>query len=134
LPALDSRGRASEAPVRMPEPPRLEPLAFAQPAAGSGKIAVASEARRRDWPWLIALAAIGCTTALAVAGMLELQGELGRLHAEAAQNASILEQLRSETVSLRAQVDDADQALHQNQRDTQLLLRAFASPMNIDSR
>jgi hypothetical protein len=134
LPALDSRGRASEAPVLMPEPPRFEPLAIAPPAADSGEVVIASEARRRDWPWLIALAAIGCTTALAIAGMLELQGELGRLHAEAAQNASILEQLRSETVSLRAQVNDANQALQQNQRDTQLLLRAFSSPMNIGSR
>lgn len=134
LPALDSRGRASEAPILMPEPPRFEPLPIAPPAADSGKVVVTTDTRRRDWPWLIALAAIGCTTALAVAGMLELQGELGRLHTEAAQNANLLEQLRSETVSLRAQVKDANQALQQNQRDTQLLLRAFSSPMNIGSR
>ncbi len=130
----DSRGRASEAPILMPEPPRFEPLAIPAPAADGCAVSAPEPARRRDWPWLIALAAIGCTTALAVAGMLELQGELGRLHSEAAQNASLLEQLRSETVSLRAQVTDANEALQQNQRDTQLLLRAFSSPLNIGSR
>jgi hypothetical protein len=133
LPALDTRGRASEAPVLLPEPPRYEPLAIALSAADGGE-AARTEPRRRDWAWLLALAAIGCTTALAIAGMLELQGELGRLHHEAAQNASLLEQLRSETQSLRVQVKDANEALQQNQRDTQLLLRAFSSPLNINSR
>src|SRR5262249_15018715 len=106
LPALDTRGRASEAPVLVPSGVPEAPLPLMAAEADAADIAVQADPKR-SWPWLLALAAISCVVALTVATLLELRAEVTRMHQETLQTAVTLDQLRLETQSLRAQLQEA---------------------------
>lgn len=124
LPVLEVRGRAAETPA-------LETLQAAEPPMEVELAAAISRKRVSPWVWAIGFAAISGMTACLVMMLLESRAEFTRVHAEAAQLAANVEQLRLETQSLRAELKATAQ---RTEHDTQLLLRAFASPLDLNSR
>ena len=123
LPQLEVRGRAIETPV-------LEPM-HAEPPMEVELAAAISRKRVSPWVWFAGFAAISCMTGALVFMLLELRAEFARVHLEAAQLTANVEQLRLETQSLRAELKATAQ---RTEHDTQMLLRAFASPLDLNSR
>lgn len=126
LPLVDSTTRnPARTPLLTPDP---------QPAAPVESIIVESRSRF-GWVWAaLGFAAIAGALALGASAVVLMRAELDRMNASVAHTEIELEQLRSEAERLRALVQSNAASLQNTERDTQLLLQTFASPIAQNSR
>jgi hypothetical protein len=127
LPPLETRGPSVETPVLPTIPQAAEPSLLVT-AANSGS-------RRPSWLWpALTLAAVSCGGAFGYVGLIQVQSQLTELRTEATRGESALARLEAENVELRARVRESAQQLQRIEHKTDLLLRAFASPINPNPR